>query len=258
MALDDFLSLQLYSLRGLGGTEAQLDAAVRAGFRLVETVGGQLSDPKRLRSELDARSLSAPTGHIGIAALRGDPSRVASAAAEVGIVQLFMPAYPESERGNTAASWRRAGEELGEIATYFAGQNIGLGYHNHFWELDVLDDGRTALESFFDGAKGSPLVWQADVALLARAGTDPILWMDRYRHLLVSAHVKDQAPASMKTDEDGWTDVGAGILDWDALWAAARKGGARTMVVEHDNPKDPAGFATRSHTFLAQLARRVP
>ena len=255
--LDDFLSLQLYSLRGLGGIEAQLDAAAKAGFRLVETAGGQLADPKHLRSELDARSLAAPTGHVGIVDLRDSPQRVADAAAEVGIRQLFMPAYPPAERGRTAASWRRAGEELGNIAAFFIGQNIGLGYHNHFWELDILDDGRTALESFFDGAKGSPLLWQADVAWLARAGVDPIAWMDRYAGLLASAHVKDQAPTSMNTDEDGWTDVGAGVLDWDELWTAARNGGAEMMVVEHDNPKDPAGFAVRSHAFLVELNRRV-
>ena len=57
----------------------------------------------------------------------------------------------------------------------------------------------------------------------------------------------------MNTDEDGWTDVApfAVLGDWDVLWAAAREDGAKAMVVEHDNPKDPAGFATRSHAFLS-------
>ena len=37
-------------------------------------------------------------------------------------------------------------------------------------------------------------------------------------------------------DTNGWCDVGSGVLDWPALWTAARAAGANWMVVEHDNP----------------------
>lgn len=249
MAIDDILSIQLYSLRGLGAVEHQLDAAAAAGFRLVETIGSQLADPHALKAGLDARGLTAPTGHIGIGDLRGDLARIADAAHQVGIVQLYMPAYPAEERGRTGESWKKAGAELGRIAEALKAEKIGVGYHNHHWELEVLDDGRTALESFFAGAAGSPLTWQADIAWLARGGVDPVEWLARYKAILTSAHVKDQAPAGIEVD-DGWTDVGAGILDWKLLWAAARANGAGIMTVEHDNPGDPAGFAKRSHAWL--------
>jgi len=254
MTIQDILSIQLYSLRALGPVEAQLDAAAAAGFSLVETIGGHLADPKGLKAALGARNLRAPTGHIGIGDLRGDLSRVADAAAEAGITQLYMPAYPVEERGRTAASWKKAGAELGGFAQTLKARGIGLGYHNHHWELDVLDDGRTALESFFAGAEGSPVTWQADIAWLARGGVDPVEWLSRYKAILTSAHVKDQAPAGVTVD-DGWTDVGAGILDWKALWAAARANGAGIMTVEHDNPGDPAGFAARSHAWLVGAIR---
>ncbi len=252
MDISPILSIQLYSLRALGSVERQLDAAEAAGFRLVETIGSQLADPAGLKAQLDARGLAAPTGHIGIGDLRSDLARIADAANTVGITQLYMPAYPEAERGRTAASWSRSGEELGRIAETLKARSIGLGYHNHHWELDVLDDGRTALESFFAGAAGSPLTWQADIAWLARGGVDPAEWLKRYSAILTSAHVKDQAPAGVTVD-DGWTDVGAGILDWPLLWKVARDNGAGVMTVEHDNPSDPAGFAARSHAYLAQM-----
>lgn len=254
MDITPILSIQLYSLRKLGSVENQLDAAAAAGFRLVETIGSQLADPKGLRAALDSRGLIAPTGHIGIGDLRSDLPRIVDAAQQVGISQLYMPAYPPEERGATAASWSKAGEELGRIAETLSRQSIGLGYHNHHWELQVLDDGRRALESFFAGAEGSPLSWQADIAWLARGGVDPVGWLRRYRAILTSAHVKDQAPAGIEID-DGWTDVGAGILDWPRLFAAARENGANIMTVEHDNPSDPSGFAARSHAYLVAMTK---
>lgn len=256
--LADILSVQLYSFRTLGGLDAQLDAAQAGGYRLVETIGSHLADPAALKAGLDARGLKAPTGHVGLPDLRSDLSRVADAAQAAGIGQLFMPALPPDERGGTAADWRRAGEELGRMAEAMAGRSIAFGYHNHNWELARLEDGRTGLENLFEGAAGSPLVWQADIAWLARGGVEAIEWLDRYRGLLASAHVKDQAPAGQNEDEDGWADLGAGTLDWPALWAAARRDGAGIMVVEHDKPADPAGFALRSHQYLSAHVSGTP
>ncbi|NLS00739.1 sugar phosphate isomerase/epimerase [Rhizobium sp. P38BS-XIX] len=247
------LSIQLYSLRHLGGLDAQLDAAAQAGFTHVETIGSHLDDPKALKVALASRRLDAPTGHIGMPALRNDLQRVADAANETGIKQLFMPALPVEEREGGADEWRRAGAELGEIAGRLKDQGISLGYHNHHWELAAFSNGELPLDCLFEGAEGSPLVWQADIAWLARGGGNPKALLQKYAHLLVSAHVKDQAPAGENEDEDGWCDVGAGILDWVDLWTTAAQYGARLMVVEHDNPKDPAGFAARSFAYLQKV-----
>jgi sugar phosphate isomerase/epimerase len=248
------LSLQLYSLRQLGGLSEQLEAASSAGFKHVETIGSHLDDPQALKTGLSRHGLSAPTGHIGMAALRGDLQRIADACHLCGIGTLFMPAFPPEERGRTESGWRTAGEELGGIAEKMKSLGITLGYHNHNWELLPLEGGARGLDCLFDGAKGSPLVWQADVAWLARGGVDPADWLRKYAPILVSAHVKDQAPEGKKLDEDGWDDVGSGILPWPTLWDAAVDCGATVMVVEHDNPKDPAGFASRSFAYL----RRFP
>lgn len=247
------LSLQLYSLRQLGDLEAQLDAAAKAGFVHVETIGSHLDNPSALKSALASHGLTAPTGHIGLPALRGDLSRIADSCLSCGIGQLFMPALPAEERSKTAQGWQRSGAELGAIAAKLSEKGVELGYHNHHWELDPLEGGGCGLQRLFEGAEGSPLTWQADIAWLARAAVNPVDWLDRYSHLLVAAHVKDQARSGEHADEDGWTDVGSGILDWPSLWNAAIGRGARVMVVEHDNPKDPAGFAARSFGYLRRF-----
>lgn len=247
------LSIQLYSLRAYRGLEAQLEALAELGFKAVETIGSHLADAKGTRACLDRFGIAAPTGHVGLADLRERPEWVIEQAAIVGIRQLFMPAVPAGERdGQPADYWRALGAELGEIAGRWAGKWPALGYHNHHWELATYADGTTPLEHLFAGATGSPLNWEADLAWLVRGGADPLVWLERYGDRLVAVHVKDLAPESQNADEDGWATIGEGTLDWPDLWRHSLARGARFMVLEHDKPKDPIGFARRSRAFLLE------
>jgi sugar phosphate isomerase/epimerase len=253
MTVAQDLSIQLYSLRAYRDLEAQLEALAGLGFKQVETVGGHLEDAEATRGLLDRFGIAAQTGHVGLADLRQRPDWVVDQAAIVGITQLFMPAVPPAERsGQPAEYWRALGTELGELAARWAGKGPALGYHNHHWELDAYADGTTPLEHLFAGAAGSPLNWEADLAWLVRGGADPLAWMERYRDLLVAVHVKDLAPEGLNADEDGWASIGAGRLDWPSLWRESVAHGARFMVLEHDKPKDPIGFARDSRAFLLQ------
>jgi len=96
------------------------------------------------------------------------------------------------------------------------------------------------------------------VAWLVRGSADPKQWIDRYCDRVTSAHVKDIAPAGQNEDQDGWADVGAGVLDWRDLWGFCRRDGARWMVVEHDKSADPAATARASFAFLAHIEDRLP
>ncbi|MEJ0002811.1 MAG: sugar phosphate isomerase/epimerase [Pararobbsia sp.] len=164
-----------------------------------------------------------------------------------------MPAVPPAERDGDGPYWRALGAELGEFAERFEARGIHLGYHNHDWELRGKQDGRTALELLFDAAGDSPLTWQADIAWLARGGAEPKAWLERYRERVVSVHAKDLAPRGEKLDEDGWADVGSGVLDWHDLARACREIGVTWLVAEHDKPSDPDRFARASFHFLSSL-----
>jgi sugar phosphate isomerase/epimerase len=253
MSITDTLSIQLYTLRSLGDLDRILDAVAAAGYRHVETTGAHLDDAPAVRKKLEARGLGVSSSHVGLAALRERPAAVVEACSVLGFEQLFMPAVPPEQRDMGAAGWRALGQELARMAEHFQKDGITLGYHNHHWELKPKEGARTALEILFEAAAGSPLKWQVDVAWLVRGGADPKAWLERYRRLVVSAHVKDIAPEGQNLDEDGWADVGAGVLDWRDLWKACRAAGARWMVVEHDKPRDPAACARRSYAFLTGM-----
>jgi sugar phosphate isomerase/epimerase len=249
----DILSIQLYTLRSLGDLDRVLDIVKQARYGHVETVGSHLDDAENVRAKLDARELKVSSSHVSLAALRERLALVAQACHTLGFEQLFMPAVPPEQRQGDAPFWRALGRELGKLAERLRDEGITLGYHNHNWELAPKEGGKTALELLFEGTEGSPLAWQVDIAWLVRAGADPKAWMERYRDRVISAHVKDIAPPGQNVGQDGWADVGAGVLDWRDLWRAAREAGAKWMVVEHDKPADPAETARASYTFISRL-----
>jgi sugar phosphate isomerase/epimerase len=249
----DVLAIQLYTMRSLGDLDRILDAVAQAGYHRVETLGAHLDDAANTRARLDAHGLKAASSHVSLAALRERPDAVIANSRTLGVEQLFMPAVPAEQRAMAADGWWALGRELGEMSERLRGRGIELGYHNHDWELRPVHGARTALELIFEAAEDSPLTWQADVAWLVRGGVEPKLWLHRYRGRLTSAHVKDIAPAGQNRDEDGWADVGSGVLDWRDLWRACRDAGARWMVVEHDKPRDPARTARASFAFLSGL-----
>jgi sugar phosphate isomerase/epimerase len=91
------------------------------------------------------------------------------------------------------------------------------------------------------------LEWEADVAWIARGKADPVQWFDRYGDRITAVHVKDIAPAGEATDEDGWADVGFGVLNWDQLInEVTSRTKAQYFVAEHDKPSDAERFARRS------------
>jgi sugar phosphate isomerase/epimerase len=248
------LSIQLYSLRHFGDLDRQLDALAEIGFRQVETIGGHLADAAGTRAKLDARGMRAPTGHVALMDLRARLDWVADQARTVGIEHLFMPAVPSEEREQAASRWRATGAELGLMAERLGAHGLALGYHNHHWELRPFPDGRLPLELLLEGAAGSPLTVEADLAWIVRGGGDPAQWLERLGDRLAAVHVKDLAPEGQNRDEDGWSDVGAGVMDWARLWPLSLGHGARWMVLEHDLPKDPVAFARNSRFYLLDLA----
>ena len=253
MGYTDILSIQLYTLRSLGDLDRVLDVVKQAGYGHVETVASHLDDAENVRAKLDARGLKASSSHVSLAALRNQPDVVVRACRILGFDQLFMPAVPPEQRQSQAPFWRALGRELGEIAKRMRDQGIAFGYHNHHWELAPKEGAKTALELIFEAAESSPLAWQVDVAWLVRGGGDPKKWMERYRDRVISAHVKDIAPQGQNKDQDGWADVGAGVLDWRDLWQAAHAAGARWMVIEHDKPANPAATARASYAFISRM-----
>ncbi|TIX36617.1 MAG: sugar phosphate isomerase/epimerase, partial [Mesorhizobium sp.] len=88
---------------------------------------------------------------------------------------------------------------------------------------------------------------EMDVAWVVRGGADPLPWIEKHGKRISAVHVKDIAKPGEGLDEDGWSDVGHGTMDWAGLIKTLRaKSAAKYFVMEQDNPNDIERFARRS------------
>lgn len=245
------ISYQLYCSRNFPPLEDTLSMLAGLGFAEVEGFGGLYDDPGRLRELCDATGLKMTTGHMGLQMIEETPEKAVAVATTMGMKAVMVPAVGPDERQKDAAGWEAFGKRLQAAGKPFRDAGIPFGWHNHAFEFAKVDSERLPLELIFDAAPD--LVCELDLGWVQVAGHDPIEWIGKYADRMVAAHIKDIAPEGENTDEDGWADVGHGIMDWPAIHAALQSRGITHYVLEHDNPKDHERFARRSMETLKSL-----
>ena len=243
------ISYQLYCSRNfppLGDTLAML---AKAGYTEVEGYGGLYGDVPALKSALDANGLTMTSGHFGMDMVEGDPAKTIATARTLGMKMVFVPHIVSDQRPTDAAGWAAFGARLAKMGKPITDAGFEFGWHNHDFELLDLGGGETPLDHI--AAAGVKL--ELDLGWVRVAGHDPVAWIGKYASQISAVHMKDIAPDGQSRDEDGWADVGHGIMDWTAIKGALDAAGISHMVVEHDNPKDHTRFATRSLATLKAL-----
>lgn len=246
--MPDF-SFQLYSARHYPPLSATLAMLKAEGYASVEGYGGLFPADDRaavsaLKQALDAAGLTMPTAHIGLDLLEREPDQVVAIADTLGLDAIYCPYLDPADRPTDANSWAAFARRLAVAGEPVRAAGIGFGWHNHDFEFRPLPDGQIPLAVLLDTAPD--LSWEADIAWIVRGGADPFDWIDRYGDRITAVHVKDIAPSGANVAEDGWADVGDGVVDWRALAAALKPLPIRHFIMEHDNPSDAARFAHRS------------
>lgn len=251
------IAVQLYTLRHFQEPfEALLEHVAAAGYQGVETVGTQGLSAKEVKAALNANGLTVVSGHVPLSELETNLEQTAAFHQEIGNDTLIVPHLSSDLYDDTAESWQKLGQQLGEIGARLKDLNLRLAYHNHAFEMPEID-GKRAIDWLLESAGTEQLAFEPDLAWMVRGGVDPLELLGRYQGRCKRVHIKDIAPQGENTDEDGWADVGFGTLDWDTLLPAAARAGAEAFIVEHDKPKDPLVTIRRSAGFLKPALARL-
>lgn len=240
------ISFQLYSAREFPPVDGMIEALAGFGYSQVEGFGGVYGDLPALRATLDANGVSMPSGHfMPLGQFEDRFDETLAAAKTLGMRRLYCPA-PEGGfvESADAAAWIALAGRLEAVAGRAEDAGLRFGWHNHHWEFMELPGGEIPMALMLEHAPS--IDWQADVAWIARAGADPLDWIAGHGERIGSAHVKDIAPEGESADEDGWADVGHGVMDWPAIMKALRETACELYVMEHDKPSDAIRFAKRS------------
>lgn len=245
------LSIQLFSARLFPPVVDHLPRLAALGYRGVETTDDVHEDAAALRQALDGSGLTAPSGHFSFDRLDGDLDAVCRIASLLDMRLIVCPFLPDDRRPASTDGWRCFGERLAAIARQLERRGFRLAWHNHDFEFRPLRDGSLPIQHI---AADPAVHLELDVAWVALAGLDPQPWIEGYAGRIAALHVKDVAPGPGRSVEDGWADVGVGILPWQKLWRTAVTAGASLMVAEHDNPSDFDRFARRSIAAMRDLA----
>ncbi len=243
------ISYQLYCSRNFPSLTDTLAMLAKAGFTEVEGYGGLYGDPAALAAQLNRAGLAMTSGHFNLDMVENDPTTAIATARTLGIKKVFVPYIDADQRPTDAAGWADFGARLAKMGKPITDAGLVFGWHNHDFELLDLGGGETPL----DHIANAGVKLELDLGWVGVAGHDPVAWIGKYAGQISAVHMKDIARDGEAVDEDGWADVGHGIMDWAAIKGALDAAGISHMVVEHDNPKDHTRFATRSIATLKAL-----
>lgn len=248
------IGVQLYSVRGAmekDGVEATLARIARIGFREVEFAGYFGRNATQIRDALKANGLTSPSVHVPLQQLTDPnfPKFVADAATIghkwINLAWLAPPDRGSAEKYNAHADALLAAQKVASAA------GLTMGYHNHEFEFDPLGS-TNGYEILLDRTTGSGIQFEMDLFWMSVAKQDPVKYWTRFPGRFPLVHVKDNAgPPSNEM-----RSVGAGVINWAALFEKRQVAGIKHFYVEHDNPPDPWASITTSHAYLKRLRFR--
>jgi len=227
-----------------------LDDVAKAGYQAVETgmMAAQISG-KDFRKMLQDRGLV----HVG-AHWSGDKvdqiGPVIDWLRETGATDLPMSDLDTREL--SADLYKRKADAYNAAGRRCAQAGLTLSYHNHNWELGRLGE-RLALEVLYE--QTDPAVVQAciDVYWVRDGGQDPAAFVRKHAARLRILHAKDSF--NPERGHGSYCPVGAGVLDFPAIFQAAGASPAPWVVVEQDVPRagtTPADECALSRTYIRE------
>ncbi len=241
------IGLQLYTVRSLMArdVESTLTTVAEIGYRELEFAGYYEHSPADLRALIDGLGLTAPAAHYGIGVFRDALDETLDAAEALGHRYLVLPSLPREER-ETLDDYRRVADEMNGFAETCRARGVGFAYHNHAFEFERID-GRVPFDVLLEATDPALVEIELDLFWITEGGGDPFAYFDAYPGRFPLCHVKDRTP-------DGtMVEVGAGVIDFPAIFRRAADAGLAHYLVEHDQPADPISSIRSSFGHLSQL-----
>lgn len=239
-------ALQLYTVRDhmAKDPEATLKRVKEMGYDYVELAGTANLSPSDFTKLLSATGLTATSAHVGVEVVTTDTAKAASEMKALGIKYAVVP----WAKGEGKDGWANMGKTLSEAGAKMRQAGLQLCYHNHAHEFEKFD-GAFAFDIMMNAAQPEYLAAEIDTYWVKFGKADPVAMIKKYKGRCPLLHIKDMTPGDAPT----FTEVGRGILDWKAVFAAGRDAGTVWYIVEQDTC---AGDSLESAAVSAQFMAR--
>ncbi len=250
------ITVQLYSVRDLAKDDyaGTIRAIAETGFGHVEPAGypgTTAKDAARLFQEL---GLKAPSAHTKLPV--GDhKNAVIEEALLMGHRYLITGCPPRFQENYTSLDRVKAMADLYvQAADNLKPHGLQIGYHNHDWDLAVVD-GRRAYQVFLENTPGSVL-YEADIFWVARAGLDPAAFIQEIGPRGKVLHFKDGIVSAQATFKTADTESGK-IMVSDSIPFRAAGTGQVDLIASSKAVRHAEYIAVELDSFEGDMLQAV-
>ncbi|RVT42294.1 sugar phosphate isomerase/epimerase [Sphingobium algorifonticola] len=240
--------LQLYTVRDAFQKDpvATLERVAKIGYGEVEYGGAGYDrlDPVMLRKTQDRLGIIASSMHVPYQQIIDQPTEVIARGRALGVSLIVIPYADVPMR--TRDGWRMLVAGLNRFGAQAKRAGIQLAYHNHAFEFTEKHDGRSLFDLLVAEREPELVKIELDLFWTIAAGENPDAIIDRLAGDIVAYHVKD------RTRDGVMVSVGAGVVDFAAIFARNAAAGVRHLFVENDFaalPYQPDAFASVEFSF---------
>ena len=241
------IGVQLYTVRD--ALKADFDGTLRKvaaiGYQEVEFAGYMGRTPAQVKASLKTAKLSAPSAHLDLDSLEKDWAPTVEAARTIGVEYLVV-AWIDAARRASIEDYKRIAGTFNRLGKQAKSAGLRFGYHNHAFEMASMD-GQVPYDVLLDNTDPELVCFEMDLYWTVDGGKNPLAYFAKYPGRFPLVHVKD------RTAQGQMVDVGAGVIDWAAIFAHRKQAGIKHEFVEHDEPADPFASIAASYAYLRAL-----
>ncbi len=229
------IALQMYTLRSETAKDfvGTLKKVAEIGYAGAEFAGTGPLSASELKSLIDGLGLEPAGSHIGLEQLETNISKVIDFNLEIGNKYIVCPGVPE-ERRNSEKAWKALAEAFNKIGAECKKHNMTFSYHNHSAEFEKFN-GKYGLDILLESSDPELVYSQVDTFWVQYAGVDPAGFIKKHPGRCLLVHIKDMADDEKKS----FAEIGEGILDFQAIFAACEEAGTKWYIVEQDTCSRP-------------------
>jgi len=258
------IGLQLYTLRNELGkdTPGTLKKVAAAGYKQVELYGFPKADAM-IAGARDA-GLEIHSAHFEWDSVvnpkddaMSDFARILESAKKAGLSHLVIPYLQDGNR-KTLDDYRKVAANANKAAVMAKSAGIQLSYHNHNFEFEPRDGGKSGYDIFIE--EFSPdMKFEIDVFWVKAAGIEPVGLIKKLHGRVSQLHLKDLKDG-VKTPlyqtnlpNDAFQELGDGVIAMEPVIVAAKAAGVVHCHVEQDQSPDAIASIKQSVDYLKKL-----
>lgn len=257
------IGIQLYTLRNqikedVAGT---LKAVADAGYRQVEPYG--FPNAGDMIAAAKDNGMKVNSSHFAWESVtqpdkEGVPpfAEILSGAKDAGLTHLVIP-YVHAHNRENLDGYRVLAERMNKAAVEAKGAGIQLAYHNHAFEFQPMEGGKSGYDVFVEEF-APEMQFEVDVFWVVVGGKDPSALIRSLKGRVSQLHLKDLAkgttvPNYGKLPNEAFKELGNGMIPMEPIIEAAADAGVAHCHVEQDQSPDPIASIGQSMTHLESL-----